>query len=107
MPRTSRIWDYFAISEQDVAKAVCKSCKLTVSRGGQSASSFTTTNLKNHLRRYHATQYKELEEALATDKEAEKQKQAAEASTSTTQNAKRVGMAQLKIEQSLDKMKPW
>ncbi|XP_072044965.1 zinc finger BED domain-containing protein 4-like [Amphiura filiformis] len=108
MPRSSRIWDYFTICENDPSKAECNTCKSKLSRGGTIPSNYTTTNLKNHLRKYHKPEYKQFEEAVQNDQKAKTEKQESQAaSTSTTQNAKQVGLQQLKLQQAIDRSTVW
>lgn len=49
----SDVWKYFQVSVVDNSKAICNNCGTSLSRGGQIAKEFGTTNLKNHLRRKH------------------------------------------------------
>ena len=51
---------FFSVSVTDESKAVCDECGKRVARGGRSAKSYTTTNLRNHLKRRHFSQYTEL-----------------------------------------------
>ena len=107
MPVTSIIWDYFDIYVDDICKAKCKNtgCKALVSRGGKTAANFTTTNLKNHLKRYHATDFKKFEEANE-ERNKVKRERDEEASCSTTSNVKRV-YKQLNMTSMVDRMSAW
>ena len=53
----SAVWTYFDILENDNTKAMCKIChekgsRIVISRGGKACKQFTTTNLRNHLRKH-------------------------------------------------------
>jgi len=58
--KRSRIWDYFMIDQEEEKLAVCNECKERVSRGGASVKNYNTTNLRNHLRRFHQKLFDEL-----------------------------------------------
>lgn len=49
----SIVWKFYTIDSSDSSKAICKQCGVSVSRGGKSAKSFTTSNLKKHLQSKH------------------------------------------------------
>ena len=57
------MWRIFSISVTDESKAVCDECG---ERVASSAKSYTTTNLRNHLKRRHFSQYTELLELERT-----------------------------------------
>ena len=46
------IWQFFIVAE-DSRFAKCSKCEAKVSRGGQSAKSFSPTNLVHHLKTKH------------------------------------------------------
>jgi hypothetical protein len=53
----SAVWTYFDILEDENTKAMCKVCqekgsRIVISRGGKICKQFTTTNLRNHLRKH-------------------------------------------------------
>ena len=53
----SGVWKLFVIVEGDNSKALCKVCQeegahVVISRGGKQSKQFTTTNLRNHLRKH-------------------------------------------------------
>lgn len=52
-------WTYFDINTSDKTKAICKLCQASISRGGKSAKTFTTTNLLNHLKKIHPEEAKD------------------------------------------------
>ena len=52
-------WTYFDINANDKAKAICKLCEASISRGEKSARTFTTTNLLNHLKKIHPEEAKD------------------------------------------------
>jgi len=60
LKRRSLIWQFFIAGESD-RQASCSICNTSVSRGGQSAKSFTTTNLVGHLRK-HPPEFKKYED---------------------------------------------
>ena len=53
---------FFTVSEKDVKLAVCKTCDAEILRGGNQQRQFNTTNLIQHLRTHHTTEYGEYEE---------------------------------------------
>ena len=53
------IWDYFSISDTFASCAVCKDC---MSHGGSCVKSFNTTNLIDHLKKKHSSDYADYEE---------------------------------------------
>ena len=67
--KTSPIWDYFTIGE-DNKFAKRASCELLVSRGGKTAKTFGTTNLSVHLKGKHLELYTELEKKIKDLKDA-------------------------------------
>ena len=58
--KRSLIWNYFIIDQEEEKTAICNDCKERVSRGGSSVKNFNTTNLRNHLRRFHHELFDEL-----------------------------------------------
>ena len=58
--KTSPIWDYFTIAEDDKF-AKYTSCELQVSCGGKTVKTFRTTNLSVHLKGNHPELYTEFE----------------------------------------------
>ena len=73
--RKSCIWNFYSICAIDESKAICATCGEKISRGGKSAKTYTTTNLKKHLHSRHQAQFKEFEqqEEAKTGEEANKQ----------------------------------
>ena len=71
----SCIWNFYSICAIDESKAICATCREKISRGGKSAKTYTTTNLKKHLHSHHQAQFKEFEqqEEAKTGEEANKQ----------------------------------
>lgn len=55
--RTSQVWDFFDILEDDVMKAKYKLCQTCVSRGGVGKKSLTSA-LNNHLKFKHPIKLK-------------------------------------------------
>lgn len=56
--RTSKVWEFFEVVEEDETKAKCKICKTCVSRGGTGKKA-TTSALNNHLKTKHHDHWKE------------------------------------------------
>jgi hypothetical protein len=50
---SSNIWEHFKVCGTDTAKAICNHCASSIARGGTSAKSFGTINLREHLRVKH------------------------------------------------------
>lgn len=63
MGRTSSVWLHFNVSPIDAVFAICKHCNASISRGGTTTKTFSTTNLMRHLNKKHR------EELLATPTE--------------------------------------
>ena len=57
MGRTSNVWLHYHISPSDERIAVCKHCNANVSRGGNNARSYSTSNLAKHLLTKHRDEY--------------------------------------------------
>src|ERR1700755_1923152 len=55
---TSYCWKYFDVHPKDNNKCIFKLCKATISRGGKSAKSYTTTNMFNHIKKIHSDEAK-------------------------------------------------
>ena len=60
MKKRTLIWNYFIVDQEEEKTAICNDCKEHVSRGGSSVKNFNTTNLRNHLRRFHHELFDEL-----------------------------------------------
>ena len=58
--KRSLIWNYFIVDQEEEKTAICNDCEERVSRGGSSVKNFNTTNLRNHLRRFHHKLFDEL-----------------------------------------------
>ena len=43
---------------KDNSKCICKLCKATISTGGKSAKSYSTTNMLNHIKKIHSDEAK-------------------------------------------------
>ena len=98
---------FYHVHPGDNTRAKCHICSSLLSRGGKTASTCNTSNLKNHLKSCHGVAYLEYETA---EKEVNAQKRKAEeerhaAGQSTSQNAKRVHQMQLTT--MVDKMNKW
>lgn len=59
MSRSSKVWDYFNIHEDDNSKAVCTTCKTEISRGGVGKAASTSSLLK-HMKYKHSDIYREV-----------------------------------------------
>ena len=69
--KTSPIWEYFTISEdQRFATCLCENCGQQVSRGGKDLKSYGTTNLIVHLKSKHSESFAKYEEKVKEAKEA-------------------------------------
>lgn len=55
MSQNSEVWQFFQLNSADPSKAKCTLCKASISRGrkGAAASSFTTSNMRKHLKNVH------------------------------------------------------
>ena len=59
----SEIQNYFSINNDDETFALCNNqdCKyIKIARGGNNPRSYTTTNLKNHLKNHHSSLYEDI-----------------------------------------------
>lgn len=65
MSRKSVVWAYYDVSIANSAKAVCKLCAASLSRGS-SPKQYSTTPLINHLRSKHKDEYEEMSEKQAS-----------------------------------------
>ena len=95
--KTSPIWDYFTIAEDDKF-ANSATCELQVTRGGKTAKTFRTTNMSVHLKGKHPKLYTEFEKKVEELKEAKK---ACEKSES------RASHRQLSLQQCEDQIRHW
>ena len=104
MPRVKVIiWDYFKVYERNQRFAICQQCKNEVSRGGSTVKTFNTSNLINHLRREHATDFKYYEEKKKIQELREKES----AEKNAWKNLKVKGMKQLSLTETEARVKPW
>ena len=72
------IWDYFSINDDNDKFASCAVCKDRVSHGGSCVKSFNTTNLIDHLKKKHPSDYADYKEKKIRElKEKEKRKEQA------------------------------
>jgi hypothetical protein len=55
MSHNSEVWQFFELNSVDTTHAKCTVCKALISRGrqGAPASSFTTSNMRKHLKNVH------------------------------------------------------
>lgn len=53
------IWNFFSLPQPINSTATCNTCAVNVPRGGGKTSSYDTTNLIKHLRRFHAREHAE------------------------------------------------
>ena len=54
---SSPVWNFFIVSEKDVKLAVYKTCNAEIPRGSNQQRQFNTTNLIQHFRTCHTTEY--------------------------------------------------
>ena len=80
----SAVWEFFSISEKDRRFAICKTCSIEVSRGGNTTKDFNTTNLRAHLQSRHAAEYNDFLKADKKRLDALAAKKLKSASTSQT-----------------------
>ena len=95
--KRSNIWTYFTVSVCDDKKAVCGECQETVARGGEKSNSFTTSNLRKHLKVHHPEKLRQLE---ASEKAAAKT-----ASKENSQN--RSSSTVITLEDCLERSRPY
>ena len=106
----SAVWTHFDILEDDNTKAMCKIChekgsRIVISRGGKACKQFTTTNLRNHLRKHPkeflALSADEKERNVAQGKRTQK-----DMDSSTVTMRKKL-KTQMTLQQSIDAGKTW
>ena len=56
-PKKSPVWQYFTECVQDPRHALCKVCKIKVSRGSVNPSKRSTKPLDDHLKKFHVKEY--------------------------------------------------
>ena len=66
--KSSIIWKAFTSEDCDPKFAKCLFCDKMVSRGSDIPRLQTTTNLKDHMKKKHAEDWRKLEELEATNK---------------------------------------
>ena len=55
--KKSPIWQYLCLLETDNSKATCHLCGSNLSLGSNKPKNQTTTNIKNHLKSKHLTEF--------------------------------------------------
>jgi hypothetical protein len=60
---SSIAWKYFKVNPKDKTVCICSFCDTIISRGGKTAETFTTTNMMNHLEKFHPEEMAEESEA--------------------------------------------
>ncbi len=55
--KANPVWDFFDRSQSDVSRAICKTCKASISLGSKLRKSQTTSALTRHLSRCHPLLY--------------------------------------------------
>ena len=109
MAKTSNVWNYFKVREENSSKAQCLSCthsKVVVSRGGNKSKQFTTTNLRNHIRSKHPLDYR----TLSVKDEDKAQKRACEVSEQhgeTSGSVRKALKNQMTLQASFEKARVW
>lgn len=103
----SEVWRYFKILEDDNTKAMCKVCqeegsRIVISRGGKNCKQFTTTNLRNHLRK-HPKEFL----ALSADEKTKRTQQDMESTESTTVTMRKKLKTQMSLQQSIEAGRAW
>jgi len=81
MSHRSGVWKFFTISATDNSRANCTLCNTSYSRGKERArvSSMNTSNLRDHLKRKHPSEYQALVSSETQAKEANVEKSAGSA----------------------------
>lgn len=97
MDKRSPIWNFFKICD-DETKAMCEVCNAIISRGGNSAKSFTTTALNNHLSYKHPEEFKLVKAQKAA---------AVSASASSTSGIQQTGRTEQTLSEFINKKKKW
>lgn len=59
-------WKYFKVNPNDKTVCSCALCNATISRGGKTAKTFTTSNMMNHLKKFHPQEMAKEAEALGS-----------------------------------------
>lgn len=49
----SIVWKYFKVDKDNKTICKCILCNVSISRGGKTAKTFTTSNMMNHLKKFH------------------------------------------------------
>jgi hypothetical protein len=105
----SAVWTYFDVLEDDNTKAMCKVCqekgsRIVISRGGKTCKQFTTTNMRNHLRKHP----KEFLALSADEKERNvaKSKRTQQDTDSTVTMRKKL-KTQMSLQQSIEAGQAW
>jgi hypothetical protein len=71
---SSEIWLYFDLKPADHSSAICKQCKITISRGSslKSVKFWGNGALINHIKRHHSTIFAAYKQATRVVKETKK-----------------------------------
>ncbi|KAJ8888998.1 hypothetical protein PR048_008492 [Dryococelus australis] len=56
--RKSDVWDYFTVNPKDTYRAVCNFCEVSIYCGGNSAQSYTTSNMRKYPEALHTKEMK-------------------------------------------------
>ena len=94
MSHRSGVWKFFTISATDNSRANCTICNTSYSRGKEraGASSMNTSNMRDHLKRKHPSQYQALVSSETQAQEA---------------NAKKPAQEQPSLAAFVEKSRPW
>jgi hypothetical protein len=98
----STAWKYFKVNPKDKTVCICNLCDTIISRGGKTAKTFTTTNMINHLKKFHPENM--AKESEASDKLKRTHAECSGKRSSTTQPPSKV---QPTTEVILTKKKLW
>ena len=63
----SIVWRLSKINEDDHTKVTCNLCQKVLSRGGKTLNTFSTSNMKKHLKSVHPNEFAEEELAVEAD----------------------------------------
>jgi hypothetical protein len=98
----STAWKYFKVNSKDKTVCKCNLCDTIISRGGKTAKTFKTTNMMNHLKKFHPEEM--AKESEASGKLKRTHSECSGISSSTTEPLSKV---QPTLEAVLTKKKLW
>ena len=109
--RKGPIWSHFSTSKSDKSKAVCNHCLGVYSLGSEKPKNQTSTNLKNHLRSRHTSEFlkmnKTLEEAKIRNEKRVRENDCDQIPTSVSNKKQKIEMFQHTISGYVESVKIW